>query len=81
MRTVWPEFQRWFFSILSQAEMDVLVAWNGEKCGLKWLWRLTQAPNLRYSLPDHIKYFIDPYHVIEKDKTCPFNKTKSKIEA
>ena len=81
MRTVWPEFQRWFFSIVSPAEMVVLVAWNGETCDLKWLWRPTQAPNLRYSLLDNIKYFIDPYHVIEKYKTCPFNKTKSKIEA
>jgi hypothetical protein len=81
MRTVWPEFQRWFFSIVSPAEMVVLVAWNGETCDLKWLWMLTQAPNSRYSLPDNIKYFIDPYRVIEKYKTCPFNKTKSKIEA
>jgi hypothetical protein len=47
MRTVWPEFQRWFFSIVSPAEMVVLVAWNGKKCDLKWLWRLTQAPNLQ----------------------------------
>jgi hypothetical protein len=61
--------------------MVVLIAWNGETCDMKWLWRLTQAPNLRYSLPDIIKYFIDPYRVIEKYKTCPFNKAKSKIEA
>jgi hypothetical protein len=33
------------------------------------------------SLPDNIKYVIDPLRVIEKYKTCPFNKTKSKIEA
>jgi hypothetical protein len=32
-------------------------------------------------LPDIIKYFIDPYRVIEKYKTCPFNNTKSKMEA
>jgi hypothetical protein len=51
---------------MSPAEMVVLVAWNGETCNLKWLWRLTQAPNSRYSLPDNIKYFIDPYRVIEK---------------
>jgi hypothetical protein len=57
------------------------VAWNGEACDLKWLWRLTQAPNSRYSLPENIKFFIDPYRVIEKYKSCGFNKTKSKIEA
>ncbi len=78
MRTVWPNFQRWFFSIVSPAKMVVLVAWNGETCDLKWLWWLTQAPN---STRNNIKYFIDPYRVIEKYKTCPFNKTKSMIEA
>ena len=81
MRTVWPEFQRWFWSIVSPSETVVLVAWNGEACDLKWLWRLTQAPNSRYSLPENIKFFIDPYRVIEKYKSCGFNKTKSKIEA
>jgi hypothetical protein len=34
-----------------------------------------------YSLPQNIKYFIDPYCVIEKYKSCAFNKTKSKIKA
>ncbi len=81
MGTVWPEFQRWFWSIVSPSETVVLVAWNGEACDLKWLWRLTQAPNARYSLPENIKFFIDPYRVIEKYKSCGFNKTKSKIEA
>ena len=81
MRTVWPEFQRWFFSLVLPAEMVVPIACLGKTYDLKWLWRLTQAPNLRYSLPENIKYFLDPYRVIEKYKTCTFNKTKSKIEA
>jgi hypothetical protein len=58
-----------------------LVAWNGRSCDLKWFWRLAQAPSLRYSLPQNIKYFLDPYHVIQKYKSCTFNKIKSKIEA
>jgi hypothetical protein len=32
-------------------------------------------------LPPNIKYFIDPYRVIEKYKSCVFNKMKSKIKA
>jgi len=32
-------------------------------------------------LPENINFFIDPYRVIEKYKSCGFNKTKSKIEA
>jgi DNA polymerase III epsilon subunit-like protein len=81
MQTVWPKFQRWYWSIVLPSETVVLVAWNGEACDLKWLWRLTQAPNSRYSLPENIKFFIDPYRVIEKYKSCGFYKTKSKIEA
>ena len=42
---------------------------------------LTQAPNLKYFLPETIKYFLDPYCVIEKYETCSFSKMKSKIEA
>jgi hypothetical protein len=80
MRILWPEFQHWFFRHVSLAKTVVLVAWNGKTCDLKWLWRLTQAPNSRYSLPENIKYFLDPYRMIEEYKTCAFNKTKSKIE-
>ncbi len=58
-----------------------MVAWNGKACDLKWLRQLTQAPKLRYSLPPNIKYFLDPYCVIEKYTTCAFNKARSKIEA
>ena len=32
-------------------------------------------------MPENIKFFIDPYRVIEKYTSCGFNKTKSKIEA
>jgi hypothetical protein len=60
--------------------MVVLVAWNGEACDLKWLWKLTQAPNSMYSLPPNIKYFIDPYHVILQYKSCVLNKMKSKLK-
>jgi hypothetical protein len=81
MRTVWPKFQRWFLSNVSPVKMVVLVAWNGEVCDLKWLWRLTQAPNSMFSLPLNIKYFIDPFRVIEKYKSCVLNKMKSKIKA
>ncbi len=56
------------------------VAWNGGTCDLKWLWKLTQAPNLQYSLPENVRYFIDPCCVIVKYKSCLLNKTKSKTQ-
>ncbi len=43
---------------MSPSETVVLVAWNGEACNLKWLWRLTQAPNSRYSLPANINFSL-----------------------
>jgi hypothetical protein len=52
--------------------------WNGETCDLKWLWKITQAPGSRCSLPQQIKFFIDPFRVVGYFKTCPINKTKSK---
>jgi hypothetical protein len=45
---------------MSPAEKVVLVAWNGETCDLKWLWRLFKVSNSMYSLPENIKYFLDP---------------------
>jgi hypothetical protein len=59
----------------------LVVAWKGESCNLKWLWKITQqAPGSCCFLPPQIKYFIDPYWVVSYFKTCPMNKTKSKID-
>ena len=78
MRIVWPQFLLWFSEHSSAAEPIFLVAWNGGTCNLKWLCRLTQAPNLQYSWPENLRYFIDPCRVIAKYKSCPLNETKSK---
>ena len=78
---VWQQFTSWFYREVNTSETVVLVAWNGETCDLKWLWKITQAPGSRCSLPQQIKFFIDPFRVVGYFKTCPINKTKSKIES
>ncbi len=45
MRIVGPQFLLWLAEHSSAAQPIFLVAWNGGTCNLKWLWRLTQAPN------------------------------------
>ena len=51
MDIVWDQFVQWFVSNLERDEVAVLVAYNGETCDLKWLWKLTQAPRSQYMLP------------------------------
>ncbi len=64
--TVWFQFLVWLSEHTSAVETIILVAWNGGACDLKWLWRLTQAPNSQYSWPANVRYFIDPCRVITK---------------
>jgi hypothetical protein len=81
IKRVRQQFTSWFYREVNTSKTVVLVAWNGETCDLKWLWKITQAPGSRCSLPQQIKFFIDPFWVVGYFKTCPINKTKSKIES
>ena len=55
--TVWTRFCVWLGANLAHDEKVCLVAYNGETCDLKWLWKMTQAPRAPLSLPDSIVYF------------------------
>ena len=55
-----------------------MIAYNGETCDLKWIWRLTQAPGLPYVMPKNLKYFIDPLRVIKNYKGCKLNPVREK---
>ncbi len=37
--------------VVAPAECVVLVAYNSGNCGMKWLWKLTQAPGLQLVWP------------------------------
>jgi hypothetical protein len=75
------QFCEWFDEMTRQYAAVIFVAWNGEKCDLKWLWCLTQAPNAIYHLPEKLRYFIDPFRVINKYTSCKIHRTKSHVES
>jgi hypothetical protein len=82
IENVWLQFKTWLNRHVPMSETIILVAWNGENCDcdLKWLWRITQAPRSRLSFPPQIQYFIDPCPVTTSFKSCPLNKSKSKLD-
>ncbi len=81
MRTVWHNFMEWISRHVPAGEVATLVAWNGAACDMKWLWVLTQAPNLPYMMPPQLQFFINPYRVIEKYASCKINKKRSKLKS
>ena len=60
MPQVWAQFVSWVDSNVDSDEHAVVIAYNGETCDLKWIWRLTQAPGFPYVMPRKLKYFLDP---------------------
>ena len=81
MRVVWRDFQQFISDNIGPDEVGILVAYNGEKCDLKWIWKLTQAPMAPYDMPPKLLYYVDPYVAITKYKTCTINKEKSHLES
>ena len=78
---VWHNFVEYICRHVEPNEKCILVAYNGETCDLKWLWKLTQAPNSPLSVPPQMEFFMDPLHVIKSYKSCPFHPTKSKLDS
>ena len=81
IETVWDQFCRWFYIHLRDDEVAVLVAWNGETCDLKWLWKLTQAPRSPCYFPDEMIYFMDPMKTLQHYKSCKLNHSHSKLDS
>jgi hypothetical protein len=77
---IWYRFRQWIFKHVPPGEYATLIAWNGAACDLKWIWKLTQAPNSQQVMPPQLRYFIDPYRVIEAYSSCAINKKTSKLE-
>ena len=78
---VWSQFVNWINTSTARDERIIIVAYNGEKCDMKWLWKLTQAPFTHLNLPTRIKYFMDPYKVMNHYKTCRLNKRFTKLDS
>jgi hypothetical protein len=81
MKTVWIEFCRWIEDNTKSDEIATLVAYNGETCDLRWIWRHTQAPNAPGRFPSRVKFFMDPLSVIKSYTSCELNKSKSNLDS
>ena len=80
IRTVWLQFCLWIVDQVARDETVVLVAYNGNSCDLKWLWKLTQAPGSQLEWPRQIQFFMDPLQVIKSYVGCQINPNKSKLK-
>ena len=77
---VWAELNHFIGRHVPPNFPIILVAYAGESCDLRWIWKLTQAPRSTLSLHPQLKFFLDPYKVVSEYKTCPFHPSKSKLE-
>ena len=78
---VWKKFIEFLDKNIGPEEKGVLIAWNGESCDLRWLYKIAQSPNSSLSFPSKLDYFFDPLKTIKKYKSCKLNKKHSKIES
>ena len=78
---VWNNFYRWIESMIRPGEKIILVAWNGATCDLRWLWKLTQAPNARYTIYPQVEYFMNPMRTIGHYKGFQLHPHHSKVES
>lgn len=78
---VWADFVVWIADNVPNNEVATLVAWNGATCDMKAIWKLTQAPGSNLSLPNNIRFYIDPYRGIDRYTGCPLHPKKSKLDS
>ena len=81
MKTVWNEWEIFIDNEICTEEIGILIAYNGESCDLKWLWKLTQSSTSKLNMPPQVKHFLDPLKVIREYKSCPINSKNSKLES
>ena len=52
---VWNDFVSYIDKNIGRDQRGCLVAWNGESCDMKWIYKLTQAPGSKLAMPKGIK--------------------------
>ncbi len=78
---VWSNFCSFIDDCVRPDEVAILLAYNNGSCDLKWLWKLTQAPNLTMNIPLQLQFFLDLLQVIQNYKSCPLHPEKTKLES
>ena len=70
---MWNSFCLWIRQNVAEDKHGVIVAYSGAGSDMKWIWRLTQAPYAPHEMPPRLDYYMDPYKMINKWKSCPWN--------
>ena len=78
---VWTSFCKYIDNHIAADKRGVIVAYNGAGCDMKWLWRLTQAPNSTATMPERLAFYMDPLKIIKKWKKCPLHQNNSKLDS
>ena len=76
---VWTSCCSWIEKNIAADEEGVIIAYNGAGCDMKWIWRLTQAPNALHAMSVRLAYFMDPLKMIKKWKLCKINPRRIKL--
>jgi len=74
---VWKSFEKFIDANIGSDQVGVLIAWNGEGCDLRWLYKVAQAP---YYI-SKVKYFLDPLAGLRTYSRCKIHKKHSKLES
>ena len=77
---VWKQFELYIDRHVGKKQRAVLVAWNGEGCDLRWIYKSIQGPRSNLLFPKQIQFFLDPLKVIKQYKTCKLNSNHSKLD-
>ncbi len=78
---VWSNFCRFLEKHVMPSETCIFIAYNGHTCDMKWIWKLTQAPNSPCSMPPQIRFYMDPLKIIQHYKSCDLNSAQRKLES
>ena len=81
LNEVWSSFCRFVEHNIDSNERGVIVAYNGASCDMKWLLRLTQAPDSTATMPDRLAFYMDPLKIIKKRKSCPLHNPQEQEQA
>ena len=64
MGTAWKKILEFINGNVDASKTAIIVVYNGETCGLKWFWRLTQDLNSPLFMLPQIKSFLGHLHVM-----------------
>ena len=82
---VWHEFCAYIADLVADnvfpSETFVFVAYHGETCDLRWIWKHTQAPRTQLEMPLQMKFFMDPKAIIGHYTGCRLDPSKSGLES